>query len=72
MADATQPMTIIIGGGMRLTDDMHGGHAHTCPECHEHVPCEQTCAVEPDLTLDDGTPRGGYVVCIECTARPRG
>lgn len=24
--------------------ELHGHHVHTCPECHEDLPCEQTCA----------------------------
>lgn len=40
-----------------------GHHVHSCPSCYEHVPCDQFCAVEPDLTLDDGTLRGNYVEC---------
>ena len=43
-----------------------GNHVHTCPLCYEHVPCAQECAVEPDLTLDDGTLRGHYVACAKC------
>lgn len=54
---------------MRLAVDMQGAHVHSCPECYEHVPCEQTCAVEVDLTLDDGTPRGGFCVCDRCLSR---
>jgi hypothetical protein len=45
-----------------------GFHAHTCPECHEHVPCAMTCHCEPDQTLDDGRARGGYSVCDKCEA----
>lgn len=48
---------------------LRGGHVHGCPECYERVPCDMDCTCEPDLTLDDGTPRGGYVVCNECSAR---
>lgn len=47
--------------------ELIGGHAHTCPTCHEHVPCEDRCAVEPDLVLDDGTERGAFVECALCT-----
>jgi len=36
-------------------------------ECYEHVPCELLCAVEPDLTLDDGTLRGSFHTCDECS-----
>lgn len=46
--------------------EARGGHVHSCPHCYEHVPCDETCAVEPDLTLDDGTPRGAFVVCSTC------
>ena len=43
-----------------------GEHRHTCPECYEHVSCEYTCSCFSDMDLDDGTPRGAYVVCSEC------
>jgi len=45
-----------------------GNHVHSCPVCYEHVPCEMTCAVEPDATLDDGTLRGAFVECDQCVA----
>lgn len=48
--------------------ELHGHHVHTCPECHEDLPCEQTCAVEPDLEREDGTSRGLHVVCDACAA----
>ncbi len=48
-----------------------GNHVHSCPVCFEHVPCGQTCAVEPDLTLDDGTLRGAYDVCAACEEHER-
>jgi len=47
---------------------VRGGHVHSCPECYEDVPCEHTCSCEEDLRLDDGTPRGAYVVCDRCAA----
>lgn len=62
-------MTLVIGGGIRRSLEKCGGHVHTCPECHEHVPCEMLCAVEPDLDLDDGTERGSFCVCDACMAR---
>lgn len=48
-----------------------GRHVHTCPLCYEHVPCEQRCSVEPDLTLDDGTLRGAHCECSECSEGAR-
>lgn len=48
-----------------------GNHVHTCPECYEHVPCGMTCAVEPDMTLDDGTLRGAHDVCDRCRDHAR-
>ena len=53
-------------------DRVTGGHVHSCPECYEHVPCEMRCSVSLDLTLDDGTLCGGYVVCDECATEPGG
>ena len=52
-------------------DLLLGGHVHGCPECYEHVPCEHRCSIEPDLTLDDGTLRGAYVVCDACASERR-
>jgi hypothetical protein len=46
-----------------------GNHVHSCPECYEDVPCDYACSTEHDLTLDDGTPRGAYVVCDACKIR---
>lgn len=51
--------------GMRPLEAV-GHHVHSCPHCYEHVPCNDTCSVEPDLTLDDGTPCGAYCVCDAC------
>lgn len=48
-----------------------GNHVHTCPVCYEHVPCRLTCAVEPDLTLDNGTLRGAHDLCGDCTEGAR-
>lgn len=45
-----------------------GAHVHACPECYENKPCAFTCTVEPDLALDDGTPRGAHVTCDDCLA----
>lgn len=45
-----------------------GHHVHSCPICYEHVPCYETCSVEPDLDLDDGTLRGAYHACAGCSA----
>jgi len=42
-------------------------HVHACPECYEHVPCDDPrCTLEPDLELDDGTPAGSHMVCDAC------
>lgn len=46
-----------------------GGHVHTCPECGEDVPCEDACGCFEDMRLEDGTERGGFVVCDVCAAR---
>lgn len=48
-----------------------GNHVHSCTVCYEHVPCALTCAVEPDLTLDDGTLRGSFDVCSSCEEHER-
>lgn len=48
-----------------------GGHVHTCPECSEHVPCEDACGCFEDMRLEDGTERGGFVVCDVCTERAK-
>lgn len=48
-----------------------GNHVHSCPRCYEHIPCDETCAVEPDLTLDDGTLRGSFHTCEECSEGAR-
>ena len=53
-------------------DLVTGNHVHSCPECYEHVPCEMRCSVSLDLTLDDGTLCGGFVVCDECAAMVTG
>lgn len=45
---------------------LHGGHVHRCPVCAEPVPCEDSCTIEPDLVLDDGTPCGLHHICEEC------
>ncbi len=42
-------------------------HVHACSECYEHKKClEQGCTIEPDLTLDDGTPCGSHIFCDDC------
>lgn len=45
---------------------LRGNHVHTCPECSTHVPCEDACGCFEDMRLDDGTERGGFVICEEC------
>lgn len=47
---------------------LRGNHVHTCPECSTHVPCEDACGCFEDMRLDDGTERGGFVICDECSA----
>lgn len=65
--------TVHMPGGEALVIDMQsrpdlltGRHVHTCTVCYEHAPCAETCSIEPDLTLDDGTLRGAYSVCAAC------
>lgn len=42
-------------------------HAHRCPGCYEPDICGlTTCNIEPDLTLDSGTPCGAYATCKRC------
>lgn len=42
-------------------------HAHTCPACYHHIPCQDDCSLLPDLELEDGTPRGHFLCCSpEC------
>lgn len=38
-------------------------HAHSCPICFLRFPCQQDCALEPDLEYTDGTPSGYHVCC---------
>lgn len=34
-------------------NDFQRLHAHSCPECYEHVPCTMACTIEPDLGLTE-------------------
>lgn len=44
-------------------------HVHSCTECYDDFPCEEECTLEPDLELDDGTPRGAFSKCDRCEPR---
>lgn len=51
----------------RLVAEAVIGHVHSCPECFEHVPCDDPrCTLEPDLERNDGTPAGSHCVCDSC------
>jgi hypothetical protein len=65
-------MSLVIDMQSRVHPlESYGNHVHSCPLCYEHVPCESLCAVEPDLTLDDGTLRGSFHTCDECSEGAR-
>lgn len=45
-------------------------HFHACSECYLHKGCEELgCTIEPDLTLDDGSPCGSHIFCDDCASQ---
>jgi hypothetical protein len=44
-------------------------HYHSCPSCYEHVPCDLSCFIEPDLQ-DGDKEHGAHLTCKECKDRP--
>lgn len=40
-------------------------HYHSCPNCYEHVSCQMSCSIEPDLQ-DDDKDFGTHCICDEC------
>jgi hypothetical protein len=49
-------------------DRVRGNHAHTCPTCSEHVPCDDVCSTGL-LDPIDGLELGAFVECDDCKRR---
>ncbi len=45
---------------------VEGEHVHRCPVCYEAPSCRETCSIEMDLALDDGTLCGTHLTCEAC------
>jgi len=52
--------------------DLRGNHVHPCPECFEHVPCDEICTWGGDFVTNDGAPSLHPVVCEKCQDRLAG